>query len=269
VLTSDFLVDFDDQSRPAIAFQAKYSADLAKPEVIERLELERQYWAEKNIPWYIVTEMDFAKTAFNNIQWLYPVQTEDAVAADDLERYLELFSKEFMQAPDRQITAVAQSLDMVYELEPGQALYWLRQLLARRYFIFDITALTGPCGEASSHSTTTGKESPKPMLPVNQVFRVGDKHFRLLWCDAETAFWIDLEDKTAWPVPIATSELENMLLDGAVEPAEDPFLDSTLREIEEGSSEWEKRESAWEMLRGEVGDVGLFFRKGEGQPLSE
>ena len=45
-----------------------------------------------------------------------------------------------MQAPDRQITAVAQSLDMVYELEPGQALYWLRQLLARRYFIFDITA---------------------------------------------------------------------------------------------------------------------------------
>lgn len=140
MLTSDFLVDFDDQSRPTIAFQAKYSADLAKPEVIERLELERQYWAEKNIPWYIVTEMDFAKTAFNNIQWLYPVQTENAVAADDLERYLELFSKEFMQAPDRQITAVAQSLDMVYELEPGQALYWLRQLLARRYFIFDITA---------------------------------------------------------------------------------------------------------------------------------
>lgn len=140
VLTSDFLVDFDDQSRPAIAFQAKYSADLAKPEVIERLELERQYWAEKNIPWYIVTEMDFTKTAFNNIQWLYPVQTEDAVAADDLEHYLGLFSKEFMQAPDRQITAVAQSLDMVYELEPGQALYWLRQLLARRYFIFDITA---------------------------------------------------------------------------------------------------------------------------------
>ncbi|CAD7560011.1 Mu transposase C-terminal domain-containing protein [Aeromonas hydrophila] len=102
------------------------------------------------------------------------------------------------------------------------------------------------------------------MLPVNQVFRVGDKHFRLLWCDAETAFWIDLEDRAAWPVLIATSELENMLLDGAVEPAEDPFLDSTLREIEEGSPEWEKRESAWEMLRGEVGDVGLFFRKGRG-----
>ena len=140
VLTSDFLVDFDDPARPAIAIQAKYSADLAKPEVIERLELERRYWAEKDIPWYIVTEMDFAKAAFNNIQWLYPAQTETEVATDDLQRYLGLFSKEFMLSPDKQITAVAQGLDVVYELEPGQALYWLRQLLARRYFTFDITA---------------------------------------------------------------------------------------------------------------------------------
>lgn len=139
MLTSDFLVDFDDLSRPTVAIQAKYSADLAKPEVIERLELERRYWTEKDIPWYIVTERDFAKTAFTNIQWLYPAQTETEVAADDLQRYLRLFSQEFTRTPGRQITAVAQSLDVVYELEPGEALYWLRQLLARRYFIFDIT----------------------------------------------------------------------------------------------------------------------------------
>lgn len=140
VLTSDFLVDFDDPARPVIAIQAKYGADLAKPDVIERLELERRYWAEKDIPWYIVTEMDFAKAAFNNIQWLYPAQAETEVATDDLKRYLALFSKEFLLSPDKQITAVAQSLDVAYELEPGQALYWLRQLLARRYFTFDITA---------------------------------------------------------------------------------------------------------------------------------
>ena len=53
-----------------------------------------------------------------------------------------------------------------------------------------------------------------------------------------------------------------MLLDGAAGTRRRPVLDSTLREIEEGSPEWEKRESVWEMLRGEVGDVGLFFRKG-------
>jgi hypothetical protein len=139
VLSSDFLVDFDDPSRPNIAIQAKYSTDLAKPEVIERLELERRYWAEKDIPWFIVTEMDFAKVAFNNIQWFYPAQIEAAVVTDDLERYLRLFAQEFMRTPDKLITEVAQRLDVTYELEPGQALYWLRQLLARRYFIFDIS----------------------------------------------------------------------------------------------------------------------------------
>lgn len=45
ILTSDFLVDFDDPNRPNLAIQAKYSADLEKPEVIERLEIERRYWA--------------------------------------------------------------------------------------------------------------------------------------------------------------------------------------------------------------------------------
>ena len=49
VLSSDFLVDFDDPTRPAMALQAKYSTDLEKPEVIERLELERRYWEEKEI----------------------------------------------------------------------------------------------------------------------------------------------------------------------------------------------------------------------------
>ncbi|UBZ00382.1 TnsA endonuclease N-terminal domain-containing protein (plasmid) [Pseudomonas cannabina pv. alisalensis] len=71
VLTSDFLVDFEDLQRPSIAIQAKYSADLQKPEVIERLELERRYWQEKGIPWAIVTEREVSKVAFANVQWLY------------------------------------------------------------------------------------------------------------------------------------------------------------------------------------------------------
>lgn len=41
VLTSDFLVDFDDPKRPQVALQAKYSADLASPDTIEGLALER------------------------------------------------------------------------------------------------------------------------------------------------------------------------------------------------------------------------------------
>ncbi|KAL8188410.1 UNVERIFIED_CONTAM: hypothetical protein K2H54_000095 [Gekko kuhli] len=90
VLSADFLVDFDDPTHPAMALQAKYSADLEKPEVIERLELERRYWEEKEISWAIVTEREISRTAFANIQWLYPAQAEEDIVLNDLERYYRL-----------------------------------------------------------------------------------------------------------------------------------------------------------------------------------
>lgn len=138
VLTSDFLVDFEDPQRPSIAIQAKYSTDLQKPEVIERLELERRYWQEKGIPWVIVTEREVSKVAFANIQWLYPAHAEDDIAQDDLAHYQQLFLLEFQRHPDRKLTAIAQGLDTSGQLEAGQALYWLRQLLARHCFLFDL-----------------------------------------------------------------------------------------------------------------------------------
>lgn len=141
VLTSDFLVDFEDQECPMVAIQVKYSADLQKPEMVERLELERRYWFEKGISWRLVTEREIPKEAIANIQWLYPAQLQNDISLDELEHYRQLFIYEFRRNPDpdRRLTAVAQGLDVSGELEPGQALYWLRQLLAKRCFLFDIS----------------------------------------------------------------------------------------------------------------------------------
>lgn len=138
VLTSDFLVDLDNQEYSSVAIQAKYSADLKKPAVIERLEIERRYWSEKGITWAIVTERDFSKAAFSNIQWLYPALAESDISQSELEHYQQLFLREFQSHPDQKLTISAQKIDMASEVEPGQALYWLRQLLARHYFLFDI-----------------------------------------------------------------------------------------------------------------------------------
>ena len=64
ILSSDFLVDTNDSSRPTMAFQVKYSCDLEKPETIERLMLEKKYWDEKEIPWSLITEKEISKVAF-------------------------------------------------------------------------------------------------------------------------------------------------------------------------------------------------------------
>ena len=111
VLTSDFLVDSADPHRPLFAIQGKYRADLQRPEVIERLELERRYWQEKEVPWVIITECEIQRDVFSNIQWLYPAQAEDDISMKDLEHNREMFLYEFQRNPDRKLTVIAQGLD--------------------------------------------------------------------------------------------------------------------------------------------------------------
>lgn len=137
VLSSDFVVDTLDPNFSQFAIQAKYTEHLKLPQTIERLELERRYWASKKIPWYLITEKQISKIVFNNIQWLYPAQKEE-LANEDLQHYYTLFCHEFEKAPEKSIIKIAQSLDMAYDLESGLSLYWLRNLLARRFFVFDI-----------------------------------------------------------------------------------------------------------------------------------
>ncbi len=157
VLSSDFLVTFDRQTQPLMAFQAKYSADLSKPEVIERLQLEKRYWEDKRIPWAIITEKEISKEVVMNIQWLYPAESEK-VAEDELHHQFLLFQTQFNKQPNDSIIKIAQQLDLAYNQESGQALFWLRHLLARRYFQFDINLPYRKLIAADLIATTFEKE---------------------------------------------------------------------------------------------------------------
>lgn len=103
------------------------------------------------------------------------------------------------------------------------------------------------------------------MLPVNQVFRIDEHRRRLLWCDAELAIWIDIDSTTALPTSIPITDLERLLMDGAIQRIDDPFLDRTLREVEEGSVDRQKRDAAWSMITEAVLDTGLFERQSRGR----
>lgn len=102
------------------------------------------------------------------------------------------------------------------------------------------------------------------MLPVNQVFQMGDLRRRLLWCGNELAVWIDIDSNTALPEPIQVAELERMFMDREVECIDDPFEDAVLREVEEGSVDQQKRDKAWEMLAKIVHLPELFDRRTRG-----
>ena len=77
VMSSDFLVNTTDASQPKFALQAKYVEALSDARTIEKLELERRYWLQKGVPWWLITEKDIPSVVTQNISWLYPAQRDE------------------------------------------------------------------------------------------------------------------------------------------------------------------------------------------------
>jgi hypothetical protein len=137
VMSSDFLVNTTNASQPKFALQAKYAEALSDARTIEKLELERRYWLQKGVPWWLITEKDIPGVVTQNISWLYPAQ-RDEIEIDVLMERSAFYQHHFQNAPRRSVIEVAKQLDTAYQQPIGQSLLEIRQLLAQRCFLFDI-----------------------------------------------------------------------------------------------------------------------------------
>ncbi len=137
VMSSDFLVNTTDSSQPKFALQAKYVEALSDARTIEKLELERRYWLQKGVPWWVITEKDIPSVVTQNISWLYPAQ-RDEIEIDVLMERATFYQHHFDNNSEKSVIDVAKQLDMAYQQPMGQSLLEIRQLLAQRCFLFDI-----------------------------------------------------------------------------------------------------------------------------------
>ncbi|MCF9046104.1 TnsA endonuclease N-terminal domain-containing protein [Acinetobacter nectaris] len=138
IMTSDFLVDTHNSITPKFVVQVKYSNALNDPRTIEKIEIERQYWKQQNIPFYIFTEHQIPKTVSQNIQWLYSsINTMKLNEQDTLEK-LTFYANIFSTSKSKRVNEIARNIDQKYHFEIGQSLREIRDLLAQRYFIFDL-----------------------------------------------------------------------------------------------------------------------------------
>lgn len=136
-MSSDFLVNTSNTDQSKFALQAKYSQAMEDPRTIEKLELERRYWLQKDVPWQLITDQDIPKIVFQNISWLYPAQRDELNDEVLLDRH-KFYSHQFQQHPNKSIIEIAKKLDVEYKMSIGESLLEIRQLLARRCFIFNI-----------------------------------------------------------------------------------------------------------------------------------
>lgn len=137
-MSTDFLVNSSDEKYPLFAIQVKPCSALEDQRTVEKLEIERRYWQEKDVPWFLVTENQIPKVVFSNIEWLYSLQQGESGIEEESHDF-EQYSAWLSQYPYMTITDLCKKIDTSYSLELGESLYQLRCLLAKRYFHFDIS----------------------------------------------------------------------------------------------------------------------------------
>lgn len=101
VMTTDMVVDVVSEGVVrSIALSVKPAKKLDDPRTLEKLELERRYWARDEIAWYLVTEKDLPRVRIANLRWLHEMQSLENLKvpyegywADRVGKFLNEFSR--------------------------------------------------------------------------------------------------------------------------------------------------------------------------------
>lgn len=147
VATSDFVVTFRDGPRTIdVALAIKFSSDLSSTRTLEKLEIERVYWAARGIKWSILTELELPRTLVKNMRWLFPhldLAESGAISAELLEKIRNAMSPE-IEKGSRGLADVAAESDDRLGLAPGTSLSAARCLIGTGVWPVDLTLGLNP-----------------------------------------------------------------------------------------------------------------------------
>jgi hypothetical protein len=129
VFTTDFFVTIRKNATiEYLARTIKPSQLLNDPRIIDKFEIERQYWKDLKVDWGIITEKDLPKQICQNISW---VHSSYELPEEDLNLSFELYNS--LKNGNRSILQTLKTFDENYACEHGIALAVLKHLIARKY----------------------------------------------------------------------------------------------------------------------------------------
>lgn len=136
VQTSDLVVDLRQDGVPRILARAvKSVSELAKPRVVEKLEIERRYWTARNVDWGIITERELPVTVIRNLTFLQGCSGLDALQQPFPGYYREharLIAAELKGWRSVSLGEFCAAMDTRFSLDMGSALFLVRNLLAEK-----------------------------------------------------------------------------------------------------------------------------------------
>lgn len=148
VMTTDFVITLKKEiGSYEIVRTTKYAEDLRNRRTLEKFEIEKAYWQNRNIGWAIVTERDINPVTVENIKWLHSYRDEESlppeITKDQIQKSFLLISNLFTKKSFL-LNQITQTCDLELGLSEGQGINIFRYLAANHLFNFDITQPLNP-----------------------------------------------------------------------------------------------------------------------------
>lgn len=144
VMTTDFLLTIDKgQGVFEVARTIKMKDELLKERVLEKFEIEREYWQRRDIDWGIVTEVEIPKMMARNISYIhdyYDIRDYD-VFQEMSSQHIEDLSMSLMQRllnGKSSIREITSKFDADTHLPFGSGVTLFYHLLAQKIIRIDM-----------------------------------------------------------------------------------------------------------------------------------
>ena len=130
VMTSDFVIT---TTQGYAVRSVKMVSELAKPRVLEKLEIERLYWTRRNIDWKIVTEeqIDFQKA--RNLEWIYRSWDYQKMLPEGTSaEVVKTLFRELYETTSLPVNEIARRTESAFKLDAGLGLTTFQNLLLQK-----------------------------------------------------------------------------------------------------------------------------------------
>ncbi|NIA58259.1 heteromeric transposase endonuclease subunit TnsA [Bacillus pacificus] len=144
VMTTDFLLTVDKgQGVFEVARTVKMKDELLKERVLEKFEIEREYWQRRDIDWGIVTEEEIHKIMARNISYIYgyyDIRDYDTFQemSSQLIEDLSLSLMQRLLNDSRSVRTITSEFDADTHLPFGSSVTLFYHLLARKIIVIDM-----------------------------------------------------------------------------------------------------------------------------------
>ena len=136
IMTCDFMITTADGVK---ARTIKMTSELENARMLEKLEIERRYWAVKGVDWHIVTEREISHQKAKNIAWFYTAIGFTVAGCSEYElEHIRCALLNLLIFGKHNIMEAVNIIESKFSLHAGVGLQLFKQLVLEKKLVIDL-----------------------------------------------------------------------------------------------------------------------------------